>query len=481
MLTPLGAAAGPFICFCIDFLFCQHSVWGTQTLALFWTATQKLREPVGFDLFSFSALWDDNITDNPSWPKKYQTVGWFCMFFGMIAIASKPLWRVSQDLEAASIEAQNRIAASSCKRQRPWRNSRGDFSNILLPEPKVEALCMPLRLVQWLMFATGVLAAIIVTLLFGILLRSIDMRCTVISGRHSAGCPGNSCFCTDCDPCNMYLAERDWEWKHFGCSILGLPLNRCWLAFSLNLWWLGATSRLGWLTLRACQRDRGQLVPVVIACSLSATSAISLWQTFLSQSAKLIVNSLKYNVINTCLLASSMSIVLRLSSLQPEQPCCGRAFDMLSRQFLRSFWPTAVLGELCVMLLTRSTESFEEFIEQENKFYLLYLMLGLLFSWVAWRLALGISSKYSSNQGFKLKGVVWQLLIVKTVWCTCRCLHWLLTCHNLGTLTNKYNLAMVLIERLAVLEILRLIKHFSTLYAQLKQVPFLVDIRPLDE
>lgn len=378
------------------------------------------------------------------------------------------LFAVSQDLEAASKEAQSQIEALSEGRQRPWRNSRGDFSGILLPEPDGEELCMPFILVQWLMLATGVLAAILVILMFWILLRSIDMRCTVNSGRHSAGCPGNSCFCTDCDPCNMYLAERHWQWQHFGCHILGVPLNRCWLAFLVNMWWLGATSRLGWLTCRECERD-GQLLLVVIPCFLSAMSAISLWHNFLSQNAKLIANSWKYNIINTCLLASSISMVLRLASLQQKQRCCGRAFDMLSRQFLRSFFPAAAIGELWVMFLSRCTESFEEFIEQENKFYLLYLVLGLIFSIMAWKLAAVISDKYNRRIRFKVKRVVRQLLMVKMVWCTCRCLHWLLTCHHCTTLTNKYNLLMILIERSAVLQILRLMKDFMVLYAHLNQ------------
>lgn len=121
------------------------------------------------------------------------------------------------------------------------------------------------------------------------------------------------------------------------------------------------------------------------------------------------------------------------------------------------------------MFLSRCTESFEEFIEQENKFYLLYLVLGLIFSIMAWKLAAVISDKYNRRIRFKVKRVVRQLLMVKMVWCTCRCLHWLLTCHHCTTLTNKYNLLMILIERSAVLQILRLMKDFMVLYAHLNQ------------
>ena len=121
------------------------------------------------------------------------------------------------------------------------------------------------------------------------------------------------------------------------------------------------------------------------------------------------------------------------------------------------------------MFLSRCTESFEEFIEQENKFYLLYLVLGLIFSIMAWKLAAGISDKYNRRIRFKVKRIVRQLLVVKMLWCTCRCLHWLLTCQHFTTLPNKYNLLMILVERLAVLQILRLIKDFIALYGQLNQ------------
>ena len=330
---------------------------------------------------------------------------------------------------------------------------------------------MPLRMAQWLMLATGGLAAFVVVLIFWALLESIDMRCTVRSGRYSAGCPQNSCFCTDCDPCNLYLAERtSWEWHRFGCSLLGLRLNRCWIAFFVNIGWLGATTRLGWLALRALGQDRGQLMLVVMASCLNATSAISLPTACLSRSTKLMLVSLKYNICNTCLLASSISVVLRLVSLQQGQGCCGRAFDLLYRQFLRSFVPTALLGELCTMLLARSTESTEEFVEQQNKFYLMYLLLGLLLGGIGWRCAQGISG-CNHREREQLKRLVWRLFVVKLVWCTCRSFHWLLTCGNVCELMDKYNLLMILVERMAVLQILRMNKDFAEVFHQVRTSP----------
>ena len=383
------------------------------------------------------------------------------------------------DVETASKEAQNRIEQLSYGKQRPWRNSRGDFSGILLPEPNIEALCMPLMLVKWLMLAAGVLAAILVIFIFWLLLQSIDMGCTVQSSRHGVGCPEGSCFCTDCDLCKIYLDER--HWQEFSCQMLGLPLNRCRLTLLANAGWLVAASKLGWQTCRKCGRDPGQLLLVVVPCVLSATSAVPLWQIYVSLSWKVFTVAVMYNVINTCLLASSMSIVLRLASLQQKQRCCGRAFDMLSRQFLRSFLPAAMLGEFCVMLLTKSTKSFEEFFEQENKFYLLYLMLGLLLSWIAWRLVCGISAKYNRDLRLKMKRVVWYLLIGKIVWSVFRCLHWLGICHHFTTLTSKYNLVIVQMERLALLWLLCLIRDFTVHYTQLNELPSRLGIRDLND
>ena len=189
-----------------------------------------------------------------------------------------------QDVETASKEAQNRIEQLSYGKQRPWRNSRGDFSGILLPEPNIEALCMPLMLVKWLMLAAGVLAAILVIFIFWLLLQSIDMGCTVQSSRHGVGCPEDSCFCTDCDLCKIYLDER--HWQEFSCQMLGLPLNRCRLTLLANAGWLVAASKLGWQTCRKCGRDPGQLLLVVVPCVLSATSAVPLWQIYVSLSWK---------------------------------------------------------------------------------------------------------------------------------------------------------------------------------------------------
>ncbi|CAJ1334651.1 unnamed protein product [Effrenium voratum] len=381
----------------------------------------------------------------------------------------------SMDWESACKAAQTNIEERSQGRQRPWMNSRGDVSNICLSQQHQDAdLCIPKWILQSLMLAAGVLAGIIVVLLFWILLLNVDMRCTVNTGRYSTGCPDNSCFCTDCDPCNMYLAERhSWQWHQFNCHVFGLPLNRCWLSLSMNVWWLGATLRLGWLSLQlqstAFALDRGQLLLVVVACGLNATSAISVPQSCLSRSAKLVSISLKYNISNTCLLAASISIVVRLISLQPAQRRCAEALNLLPRQFLQSFVPTVLFGVLCITALGRSTESAEEFVEQENKFYFLYLLLGVLFAWISWREAQGISI---GNYRFhvQLKRLVWHLLIVKLGWCTCRSLHWFLTCYHFTTLTDKYNLFMILVERISVLQILSLIRQFTVLYAKLNSL-----------
>ena len=306
------------------------------------------------------------------------------------------------------------------------------------------------------------------------------MGCTVQSSRHGVGCPDDSCFCTDCDLCKL-LDERHWQVQQFSCQMLGLPLNRCWLTLFANAVWLVATSNLGWQTCRKCGRDPGQLLLVVFPCVLSATSAVPMWQILMSLSWKVFTIAVIYNVINTCLLASSMSIVLRLALLQQKPRCCGRAFDMLASLFWGSFLTVVMIGVFRVMLLTKSTKSFEEIFEQENKFYLLYLMLGLLLSLIAWRLVRGISAKYNRKFRLKMKRAVGYLLVVKIVWSVFRCLHWLGICHHFSTLASKYNLLIAQMERLALLSILCLIRDFTVQYTQLNELPFRLGMRDLTE
>ena len=327
------------------------------------------------------------------------------------------------------------------------------------------------------MLAAGVLAALVVTFIFWALLQSLDMQCTVMTGRHSTGCPGQSCFCTDCDPCNLHLADRNlWQWEDFECRLFGLlPMNRCILALGLNLCWLGVTLRLSWQLLQALRRERHQasasrrtLWLVFVSCCLSATNAMSLPWSCLSSSVKLLARSFVYNIINTCLLASAMSVFFQLLASQPlqgtlqrEWDCFGRAFNLLAWYFLRSFLPTAFLGELFVMVFARSTESTEEFVEQENKFYLVFLILGVLLAWLGLKVSATSRVRDGSREHTKLRRIVFQLFIVKLVWFLCRGSHWALMCSQLRLLASKYNFFMVVMERLCALQTMLLLKEFS--------------------
>ncbi|CAE7209955.1 unnamed protein product [Symbiodinium pilosum] len=178
--------------------------------------------------------------------------------------------------------------------------------------------------------------------------------------------------------------------------------------------------------------------------------------------------SFVYNIINTCLLASAMSVFFQLLASQPlqgtlqrEWDCFGRAFNLLAWYFLRSFLPTAFLGELFVMVFARSTESTEEFVEQENKFYLVFLILGVLLAWLGLKVSATSRVRDGSREHTKLRRIVFQLFIVKLVWFLCRGSHWALMCSQLRLLASKYNFFMVVMERLCALQTMLLLKEFS--------------------
>ena len=351
-------------------------------------------------------------------------------------------------------------------------------SKVLLPESDAKALCMPLLFVKYLVLGCGLLAAIFLLWIFQLLLQSIDMKRTVVWNSCSdRACLKDSCFC-DCDLGHIVFARR--EWKDFGCEIFGLQMNRCWITCLGNLLWLGATSRLGWLTYQDCKGDPGQLFLLIMPCVLSSTFAIPLWNAVLSRSNSARTVAGMYNIINTCLLASSMSIVMRLASMQQKQRCCGRAFDMLARQFLWSFWPTAVFGELCVMLQTKSTALFIEY-EQENKFYLLYMVLGLLLSWTAWKLGF-TATIYDSTLRVKMKRVLCELVLVKLIWFLSKCCQWYSTCYHCDhSFAKTYHWWMFQVERLALLKILQLMRRFEVHYAQFNELPNRRGIRDLND
>ena len=369
-------------------------------------------------------------------------------------------------------------------KQRTWRNCRGDFSVIFLPSAgRDQGVCLPMFLVQALMLAAGVLGAVLMVFIFWALLQSLDMQCTVATGRHSSGCPEQSCFCADCDPCNLYLQERHtWQWQDFQCHMFGLlPMNRCRLALLLNLWWLGVTLRMAGQVIQALQRDvrhasarRRTLWLVLVVCCLSTVNSISLPWSWLSQNMKLIAKSLIYNVINTCLLASGISVffqTLAARDAQPEPHCCGPAFDMLAWYFLRSFLLAAFAGELFVVVFARSTESREEFVEQENEFYLMFLVLGVLVAWSGFKAA-----GTSRHEQLKLRRVVFKLFFVKLFWLSCRCAQWGLMCSRFYQFATKYNLIMLLLERLCTLQTLHLLKEFTLRPFQRAQLARVVNL-----
>ena len=232
----------------------------------------------------------------------------------------------------------------------------------------------------------------------------VDMACTNITReqRHLA-CPAQSCFCTDCDPSNMLLnmfLRRLWgspadavsphwrpmrPWQDFSCK-LGIDLNRCGITLLFNFLWLGLTLRLAWRVRSLLRKGSAQtrLLHVAgIICRLCATTAVPMLKPLLPNSIRLAIVTLKYEAINTLLLAASLFGPLGLL-LRPKNPYHlkvpkgdDKRYDSLAADFLKSFLIFAFVGEMGIMLLAASTDSTgDKVVVQQHLFYSIYLLLG---------------------------------------------------------------------------------------------------------
>ena len=346
---------------------------------------------------------------------------------------------------------------------------------------------IPLNLEQCqkLLLAAGMLAAVVVVLLFWALPQLVDMACTNITReqRHLA-CPAQSCFCTDCDPSNMLLnmfLRRLWgspadavsphwrpmrPWQDFSCK-LGIDLNRCGITLLFNFLWLGLTLRLAWRVRSLLRKGSAQtrLLHVAgIICRLCATTAVPMLKPLLPNSIRMAIVTLKYEAINTLLLAASLFGPLGLL-LRPKNPYHlkvpkgdDKRYDSLAADFLKSFLIFAFVGEMGIMLLAASTDSTgDKVVVQQHLFYSIYLLLGLLVVYLhRWNLAQEDRKTHDN-----LRQVLWQLLIVKLVWLAFRFLFWRGACSKYRTLAIKYDFFMVLIERTGVLWTVWLLVEFA--------------------
>ena len=385
------------------------------------------------------------------------------------------------DLETLCKEAQASIQETSRGRQRPWRYCRGDFSGIFLPDEERPSMCLPLAVVRVLMLATGCLTAVIVLVFFWLVLESIDLKAAIEAGRHAAGCPDQSCFCTDCDPCMMFNAGQR-HWQEFDCRWWVFSFNRCYIALLLNLGWYIASLLLFCKMLYALQQDwqspKGEgsfFLMILVVCSLNIAPV---FERPLPPDVKCFIVALGYNIVNTCYLSSGIVVVLRLLSLQSKLQNCGLGFNLLAREFLRGFFPTAILGELFVMQMCHHTDSSEEFIEHEVKFYIMFLYLGMICAFIAsWLSRTIIVSAHGNARDelikSKLRKVSRRLFRVKALWCGVFTAQTVLGCKpKFQRIATKYHIFVVINERFCALQILLLIKKFAETYEGLRQIPF---------
>eukprot|EP00438_Fugacium_kawagutii_P019742 Skav227348 [mRNA] locus=scaffold1665:100674:102299:+ [translate_table: standard] len=331
-----------------------------------------------------------------------------------------------KDVEAVCNEAQNQVQSSTRGFQGPWTLTRGNFIAILLPASKTETYAMSQELLTNLASLLGLLGAIFVAWLFHFLLNHIDMSCAV-GGPRDAGYP--------------------------------------WITFFLDICWHSLNARLLYSRFQEGGLNRWDLLLVVVVSGLNAASPMVVWRHLLSKGTILIMRSLKYNVINTCMLTSSISMLLRLLSLQPRHPNDSRTLGSLFKHLLPYFLVIVFVLQCFILINLSPTDSQVEDSKTPFNLYkkgssttlfLLSLILGTISSGVACWLA-GEDS---------LKSVVWQFFLLKLGWCFCRCLHWRWVCLNFA-MSNEYQLLVKTAERLAALQVLRLAQRFSEVHAEL--------------
>lgn len=341
------------------------------------------------------------------------------------------------DLEAVCKEAQTSIELLSSGRQRPWRYCRGDFSGIFLPDEERPCMRLPLAVLTWLMRGTGCLLAAIVVLLWGLLESGITW------GRIDQSGP----------------------------EIIEVILDTCVFCMSLTVDWLTVLEEK-----RSPLAQNLRLTLLWWLCKISTNCSLLKASPMLAEAAR-IVTSVGYNILNACLLSSSIVLVLRLVALQPEISTGGVSFNLLAQEFLRGFLPMVFTGEIVVMWrchqFARSAESIEHETKIETRFYVLCLYLGWICSFIAWRISYRITlasgdTRQHENTKSKLTRASRQMFLVKTVWCS---VTWVWCSKPLVQLASKESIFAFVVERICTILTLVLLKKIAKLYGGLKQLP----------
>ena len=350
----------------------------------------------------------------------------------------------NNDLEAVCKKAQASVQEQSRGRQRPWISSRGDFSDIFLPADRPRWLILYLRVewVEFLSLGTGCVIALLVVMLWGMLELSIPWH--------------------ECD--------------RRGPKEIAVFLDLCVFLQSLTLDWLPfqalETNRSSLLSLLAQNRRVTAFWVIWWVCKIRSECAVG--EGLLANKAQ-ILSSLGYNVLNASFLSSSIVQVLRSKALQPEFRTC---FNWLAHHFPRGFLPTAFIGECFVMWCLRSAAR-EEFIRHEAKLYILCLYLGLICSFVAWKISNSIRLQGEGNTRDqvavrKFERASKEIFFVKFVWCcafTAQTLLWRSSLEERRTLGTKYHWIAFVVERVCAFRTLYLLKKLAKLYSGLNDLP----------
>ncbi|CAE7793883.1 unnamed protein product [Symbiodinium sp. CCMP2456] len=369
-----------------------------------------------------------------------------------------------QDWNDISQEVARRMHDIHGGRQRPSIWTRGDFNKVREADGII-----PPCIMDFFLHVVGSLGGCLVVLIFLIFVDKLDIKCSVWLGPRGSQCPAQSCFCTDCDPCNMF-GYRKLDWSRFGCRLGGIPLNRCRIALGINMSWFALNAFLAWKARtiwRQCaysQRVRLTTlrILVLLVCSINMIKAFTLsWPPFIA--------SLLYLFMDTFMLSSSVLVFLTILALYgaATQTYAGTAF-ILHKSIGRSFMLMAFVGEPSVAFYHWCAGKSGESIDQSLKFYGLYVYLGTVFAGCSWYMSRSLQRGGVHNRYKEIHSVMFRFLLLKIIWSVSLAGHHVLACSTVHDFAAQINLFAVIVQRLCSWATLLCLQKFADAYCNLQ-------------
>ena len=273
---------------------------------------------------------------------------------------------------------------------------------------------------------------------------------TLVSSSHAPsafsqfGCPGNSCFCTDCRESWFTCARKD-----FSCRMLGIPLNRCSITFSATCATIGvhfiitasALSALKDCARRLKQQSVSRISLLLSTMSLPFVVIISFMVFayhvhFFAVGDFRVVVTLARNLINMLSLAISGAVFIGVWDAY----AIGETRTHIKRLgyvFVLSFVIFVIFAELLrTISMSRDGKSEIDFRIQNHLFYAVALALQLCLAFISWLYAQKQFSKATTT-----------LLWVQVCWMGVE-IYYLMTAHLWPVVNAQYDLLVGLCSRL---------------------------------